>query len=74
MNDLIFRTNGSWDSTTLYNNGHEVPAAQLYIEIHTGRDYDGSPTDGGIANGTDLTALVRPQETRNHPGTSFPVV
>ena len=72
MNDMIFRTGGSWDTTTLYNNGQEVATAQLYIELHAGRDYDGSPTDGGIANGADLTALVRPQDDPMAPWDIFP--
>jgi len=61
MNDMTFQTGGDWSSTTLYNNGVEVPAAQLFIELRAGRDEWDNPARGGIYNGTDLTALVRPQ-------------
>ncbi len=61
MNDMTFETGGDWVSTTLYNNGVEVPAAQLYVELRAGRDAWDNPIQGGIYNGTELTALVRPQ-------------
>lgn len=61
MNDMIFQTGGEWNSTTLYNNGVEVPAAQLFVELRAGRDEYDNPVQGGIYGGTDLTAIVRPQ-------------
>jgi hypothetical protein len=72
MNELVFRTGGSWDNTTLYNNGYEVPAAQLFIELQAGRDEWGDPTHGGILEGADLTALVRPQDDPMQPWDIFP--
>lgn len=72
MNDLNFRTGGSWDSTTLYNNGQEVMAAQLFVELNAGRDYDGAPTDGGVLAGAELTALVRPQDDPMNPWDILP--
>ena len=72
MNDLIFRTGGDWDSTTLFNNGYEVAAAQLFIELRAGRDEWDAPVSGGIFEGADLTAYVRPQEDADHPWDIFP--
>jgi hypothetical protein len=72
MNDLIFHTGGSWDTTTLFNNGYEVPAAQLFIELHAGRDEWGDPVSGGILEGADLTALIRPQDDPMQPWDIFP--
>ena len=62
MNDMIFQTGGDWSSTTLYNNGSEVPAAELFVELRAGRDEYDNPVQGGIYNGTALTAIVRPQD------------
>lgn len=62
MNDMVFRTGGDWDSTTLFNNGVEVMAAQLFVDLRAGRDDYGNPDAGGIYDGTDLTAIVRPQD------------
>jgi NAD-dependent oxidoreductase involved in siderophore biosynthesis len=67
MNDMVFQTGGDWDSTTLFNNGTEVQAAQLFVELHAGRDDFGDPTTGGIWDGADLTAIVRPQEDPDTP-------
>lgn len=67
MNDVVFRTDGTWDGTTLHNNGYEVPAAQLYLELRAGRDEWDEPVDGGIEVGADLTALVRPAEDPHAP-------
>lgn len=62
MNDILFRTDGTWDGTTLHNNGYEVAAAQLFIELKAGRDEWGDPIAGGIHEGADLVALVRPAD------------
>ena len=62
MNDMTFQTGGDWASTTLYNNGVEVPAAQLFVELRAGRDEWDNPMRGGIYDGTDVTALIRPQD------------
>ncbi len=67
MNDMVFHTQGDWDSTTLFNNGMEVAAAQLFVELRAGRDDFGNPMDGGIFEGADLSALVRPQEAPDDP-------
>ena len=67
MNDMVFRTGGDWDSTTLFNNGFEVAAAQLFVELRAGRDEWDEPTRGGIYEGCDLSALVRPQDTPEDP-------
>jgi hypothetical protein len=67
MTDMIFRTGGDWDSTTLFDSGREVAAAQLFVELLAGRDEFGDPTHGGIHEGADLTALVRPAEDPENP-------
>jgi hypothetical protein len=67
MNDMVFHTGGDWDSTTLFNNGMEVAAAQLFVELRAGRDDFGNPMDGGIFEGADLSALVRPQQDPDDP-------
>lgn len=63
MNDMTFQTGGDWASTTLYNNGAEVPAAQLFVELRAGRDAWNNPVQGGIYEGTALDAFVRPQSS-----------
>ena len=67
MNEMIFHTGGDWESTTLFNNGVEVQALQLFIEILAGRDEFGNPDQGGIYDGTELTAIVRPQDDPDNP-------
>ena len=67
MNDMTFQTGGDWDSTTLYSNGQEVEAAQLFIELRAGRDEWDNPMRGGIYDGTELTAIVRPQANPDYP-------
>lgn len=67
MNEMIFHTGGDWPSTTLMNNGVEVSAVQLFVEIRAGRDEFGNIERGGIYDGTDATALVRPQESPDDP-------
>jgi hypothetical protein len=62
MNQMQFSTGGSWDTTSLHNNGQEMAAAQLYVELHAGRDEDGEPRPGGVALGGEMTAFVRPQD------------
>lgn len=72
MNEIIFRTGGDWDSTTLHSNGYEVAAAQLYVELRAGRDEWGDPVHGGIFEGADLTAIIRPAEDPMNPFDVFP--
>jgi hypothetical protein len=71
-NEIIFRTGGDWDSTSLYNNGYEIAAAQLYIELRAGRDDFGDEVHGGIWEGADLTALIRPADDPLAPFDIFP--
>ena len=62
MNNMVFSTGGDWDSTTLFNNGGEVMAAQLFVELGASRDDFGNPYPGGISGGGTITAIVRPQD------------
>ncbi|HLJ55122.1 MAG TPA: hypothetical protein VKT77_08775, partial [Chthonomonadaceae bacterium] len=61
MNNVVFQTGGDWDSTTLQNNGEEVLASQLFVELHAGRDDYGDPDRGGVMDGGELTAIIRTQ-------------
>jgi hypothetical protein len=72
MNNYVFNTGGDWDSTTLYNNGVEVLASQLYVELHAGRDDFDQPDRGGIYAGGDINAIVRPQDNPNAEIGIFP--
>ena len=72
MNYFIFNTGGDWDSTTLFLNGQEFAAAQLFINLETGRDDYGQPARGGIGNGGDMTAYVQPQDTSQGQYVIFP--
>src|SRR5262249_34911894 len=71
-NQVVFSTGGDWDSTTLHANGSEFLAAQLFVELHAGRDGFGNPTGGGIQDGGELTAIVRPQDNPDQPIDIFP--
>src|SRR5579885_3184703 len=62
MNNVIFTTGGDWDTTTLYNNGQEWLAAQLFVELQAGHNDFGDPDRGGVSLGGEMTAIVRPQE------------
>ncbi len=72
MNEMVFTTGGDWDTTTLYNNGAEFSAAQLYVELVTGRDEYGEPAAGGIQLGGEITAIVRPQDNADSEFGIFP--
>jgi hypothetical protein len=49
-----------------------VAAAQLFIELRAGRDDWGNPISGGVFEGAELTALVRPAEDPYAPWDVFP--
>jgi hypothetical protein len=72
MNYFIFNTGGDWDSTTLFLDGQEFPASQLYVELTTGRDEFGEPCRGGLRNGGDMTAYVQPQDENASQFAIFP--
>ena len=62
MNHMVFNTGGDWDSTTLFNNNQEVLAAELLVDLKTGRNEYGEPERGGVGNSGEMVALVRPQD------------
>ena len=72
MNNVVFQTSGDWDTTTLENNGLEVMAAQLFIEMHAGRDAYGEPDRGGVFTGGEMTATIRTQAEPDLPVGIFP--
>lgn len=71
-NEIFFSTGGDWDSTSLMSNGYAIEAAQLYIELRAGRDDWGDEVHGGIWEGADLTAMIRPAEDPMAPFDIFP--
>lgn len=60
-NYFMFSTDGTWDGTTLYNNGEEYVADRLYLDLKAARDYDGDFVKGGVVKGGQMTASVVPQ-------------
>jgi hypothetical protein len=72
MNDLRFRTEGDWPSTTLYSGSEEVAAVQLYLRLEAGREENGEPAAGGILLGGQLSAFVRPAEAPEETIDVFP--
>lgn len=62
LNNIVFSTGGDWDTTTLFNNGAEVFAAQMFVELHAGRDDFNDPAAGGVATGGEMTAIIRPSD------------
>lgn len=73
MKNVVFKTGGDWDSTTLFVNGTEYPAAQLRVELHAGREdqYD-APGRGGVYAGGEIIAYIRPQDSPNIEEGLFP--
>jgi hypothetical protein len=72
MNDVVFKTGGDWDSTTLMNNGQEVPANRLFIEASTGRNGFGDPDAGGVSLGGEMTAYLVTQAEPDQQVPIFP--
>lgn len=72
MNNVVFNTGGDWGSTTLDNNGVEVMAAQLFVEMHAGRNEFGEPDRGGVYTGGEITAIIRPQDNPDAEYGIFP--
>ena len=72
MNNMVFRTQGDWDTTTLENNGAELQADRLFVEMITGRDDYGEPNTGGIGRGGEITAIVVPMDSGGQEMGIFP--
>jgi hypothetical protein len=72
MRYFIFNTGGDWDSTTLFLNGDEFPADQLYISVQTVRDDFGNYIRGGLANGGEIEAYINPQDPSAGQAAIFP--
>ena len=72
MNKVVFETKGEWETTTLYVNGDEYLASELFVELHAGAgDYD-DVNRGGVADGGEMTAIVRPQSDPDQQDPIFP--
>ncbi len=72
VNMMVFRTGGSWESTTLQRNGSELPADELFVELSAGRDEYGEPENGGITLGGEMAAYVRAQTDPHQQTPIFP--
>ncbi len=72
MNQVVFKTEGDWDSTTLTCNGRDWPAAQMLVQIEAGRDEYGSPARGGVRDGGQMSAVVRSQDNPDQEQAIFP--
>lgn len=70
MEDIVFSTGGDWDSTSLYNRGQEILAAQLCVDLTAGRDDFGEIARGGISAGGEITAFIR---TQAEPDLQMPI-
>jgi hypothetical protein len=72
MNNVVFQTKGDWDSTFLENNGQEVLAQELLVDLHSGRDEMGNPSRGGVGTGGEMVAYIRTQSDPNTQMSIFP--
>ena len=72
MNDVVFKTGGDWDSTTLYNNGQEVMANQLFVDAQVAGNDFGEPDSGGVSLGGDFTAYIVSQAQPDAQTPIFP--
>ena len=71
MNNATCTATGDWNTTTLINNGEEVQALQLYIEINAGQSNGyGDTNGGGMFADSSITAYVREMDS---PGDQFPI-
>ena len=66
MNSLVFATQGTWDTTTLFNNGEEVFATRLFVSLRRERGWIGNDRGG------DLTATVVLQDDPDEEVGIFP--
>ena len=66
MNSLVFETQGSWDTTTLFNNDEEVFAARLYVSLRRARGWLGNDRGG------EMTAYVTLQDDPDNEIGIFP--
>ena len=66
MNSLVFATQGTWDTTTLFNNGEEVFANRLFVSLLRKRGWIGNDQGG------ELTATVVLQDDPDEEVGIFP--
>ena len=66
MNSLVFATQGTWDTTTLFNNGEEVFATRLFVSLLRKRGWIGNDQGG------ELTATVVIQDDPDEEVGIFP--
>ena len=66
MNSLVFTTEGTWDTTTLTNNGEEVFASRLFVSLRRKRGWLGNDQGG------ELTAYVVLQDSPEDEVGVFP--
>lgn len=66
FNDVIFATQGDWDSTTLANNGVDVAANRLFVHFQQTIDQK------GFRSGGELSASIVTQADPNEEAGIFP--
>ncbi len=66
MNSLVFATEGTWDTTTLFNNGEEVLATRLFVSLRRKRGWVGNDQGG------ELTATLTLQDDPDEELGIFP--
>lgn len=59
MNNILFSTQGSFETTDLSNNGEPIEATELFFQLIAGRDEFGSPIYGGLSCGAACTSYIR---------------
>jgi hypothetical protein len=72
LNNLLFQTGGSWDTTALQSNGEDLAAAELFCSLEAGVDEFGDPVPGGTLNGFEMESFVRLQEDGDNLIPVFP--
>lgn len=66
LNNVVFATQGDWDSTTLTNNGEEVLANRLFVQFQQQIDRRGARGEGAF------TAIINTQDDPDVDNGIFP--
>ncbi len=62
QNQWVFSTQGSWDTTTLFNNGEEIFASRLFLQFRQARNWLGSDKGG------EMEAIIRSDDSGEEVG------
>lgn len=66
FNNVVFTTQGDWDTTTLTNNNEEVLANRLFVHFQQQIDRKGNRGEG------EFTAIIRTQDNPDEDAGVFP--